>query len=101
MPTFTGSNKYEQLQSSRWIENGAYMRIKVISLGYSLTEPVLAKMGISAARIYLSGVNLFTFTEYTGYDPESSTAGVDALGGVDYGGYPAQKSYTIGLNLTF
>jgi TonB-linked SusC/RagA family outer membrane protein len=101
VPTFTGSNKYEQLQSSRWIENGAYMRIKVISLGYSLTEPVLAKMGISAARIYLSGVNLFTFTEYTGYDPESSTAGVDALGGVDYGGYPAQRSYTIGLNLTF
>ncbi len=99
VPSFKGSNQYEQLQSSRWLENGSYMRIKVITLGYNLPESILKKSKIGLARIYVSGVNLFTFTKYTGFDPEEST-NVDALGGIDYAGYPSQKTYTIGINLT-
>jgi hypothetical protein len=89
------------LQSTRWFENGAYLRIKVISLGYNLPGFVMSKVGVKSARVYASGVNLFTFTKYTGFDPEESTNGVDALGGIDYGSYPSQKTYTFGINLTF
>lgn len=99
VPSFIGSNQYEQLQSSRWLEDGSYMRIKVITLGYNLPESILKKSKIALARIYVSGVNLFTFTKYTGFDPEEST-NVDALGGIDYAAYPSQKTFTVGLNIT-
>jgi TonB-dependent starch-binding outer membrane protein SusC len=100
VPSFLGSNAYEQLQSSRWLEDGSYLRFKNITLGYNLSKDLLTRVKISSARIFLSGVNLFTITEYTGYDPEAST-NVGTMGGIDMAPYPSQKMYTIGVNLKF
>ena len=100
VPSFAGSLKSEQVQSSRWLEDGSYLRFKNITLGYNLSPSLLSAVKLSAARLYVSGVNLITLTKYTGYDPEART-GVDTVGGIDLASYPAQKSYTVGLNVTF
>ncbi|ASZ09765.1 TonB-dependent receptor [Chitinophaga sp. MD30] len=89
--------------SSRFIEDGSYLRLKNIMLGYSLPASLLKRWGIQHLRIYVSGQNLLTFTKYTGYDPEvNSRSGDGALfWGYDLGSYPGIKSYTAGLNVTF
>jgi len=100
VPSFLGSNVGEKIQSSRWLEDGSYLRLKNITLGYSLPSSLLSKISISSCRVFVSAVNLFTLTNYTGYDPEAST-GVDAYNGIDMAPYPAAKTYTVGLNLKF
>jgi TonB-linked SusC/RagA family outer membrane protein len=100
VPSFAGTNKSELLQSNRWLENGSYLRVKTITLGYNLPKAIANVAKIKAARLYVSGVNLITLTNYTGYDPEART-GVDTFGGIDLASYPAQKTYTVGLNVTF
>jgi len=100
VPSFAGTNKSEKLQSNRWLEDGSYLRLKNIMLGYNLPTSLLGGAKISAARIYVSGVNLVTVIKYSGFDPEART-GVDTFGGIDLASYPAQKSYTVGLNVTF
>ena len=99
VPSFKGSNQYEQLQSSRWMEDGSYLRIKNITLGYTFPKALLGRAKVSGLRLYATGFNLFTFTKYTGYDPEAST-GVDSRGGIDLATYPSQKSVTVGLNVS-
>ncbi len=90
--------------SDRYIEDGSYLRLKSLQLGYSLPESFLKKAGISKARIYFSGYNLLTFTNYSGYDPEVG-ASRGSLGdrtiGFDEVTYPRNKSYILGVNLTF
>jgi hypothetical protein len=76
------------------------MRIKLITLGYNLNQSITNKLGIRSARVYINGSNLFTFTKYSGFDPEADR-GNDALGGIDYASYPSQKSYTVGINIGF
>lgn len=100
VPSFEGTNSQEELQSSRWLEDGSYIRFKNIALGYSLPSSVLDKLSISKARFYLSGTNLITFTDYTGYDPESTNQ-VDTQAGLDTSSYPSQKVITVGLDLSF
>ncbi len=92
--------------STRFLEDGSYTRLKNVQLGYSIPRTFLNKYGFSAARIYLSGTNLFTFTKYQGLDPEmtvsNNAAGQgDSSAGLDWGTYPAARSYNIGVNLTF
>ena len=96
-PAFTGK---EYKNSSRWVEDGSYLRLKNLSLGYRLPSKWMAKIGISSLRVYASASNLWTITDYSGYDPESSN-GMDANGGVDYGVYPSIKSFVFGVDLTF
>ena len=96
---------------SRWIEDGSYIRIKNISLGYTLPSGVLQSLGgITSLRVYATATNLFTFTRYTGYDPESTSAAtlagnsqnmIDAFSGVDHSSFPSQKIYTLGLDIKF
>lgn len=100
VPSFAGTNKSELLQSNRWLENGSYLRVKTITLGYNLPKSIASRAKIKAARIYVTGVNLITLTQYSGFDPEART-GVDTYGGSDLASYPAQKTYTVGLNVTF
>ena len=100
VPSFAGTNKSELLQSNRWLENGSYLRVKTITLGYDLPKSIAGLANIKAARLYVSGVNLITVTKYTGFDPEART-GVDTFGGIDLASYPTQKTYTVGLNVTF
>ncbi len=85
--------------NSYYIESGSYLRAKNIQLGYNLPPDLLKKYGIDRFRVYLQGANLFTFTKYTGLDPE--LAGDDTSYSIDYGNYPNVKQYLVGVNLTF
>lgn len=81
--------------SSRFIEDGSYFRLKNIQLGYTLPRKMLAPTMIKGIRVYVAATNLFTITDYSGYDPE---VGVN---GVDYGNYPQSRTFTIGAKLNF
>lgn len=86
------------IQSDWLIEDGSYMRIKTMSLGYTLKT----FKAVSSIRFYVSGQNLFTFTDYSGFDPEVNSTGNSNLQlGVDYNAYPASKSVLFGINATF
>ena len=88
--------------SDRYLEDGSYVRIKVITLSYTLPASWMSSVKIDNARIYFTGENLFTFTQYTGFDPEVSRFGFDNTRmGYDYGGYPSAKSYILGLIMNF
>ena len=90
-PNGSPKNSYD---SDRFIESGAYLRLKNLQIGYTLPKELTEKAGISRCRFYLQGSNLLTLTRYTGYDPEVG-------GGVDYGNYPQSRTFTFGLNATF
>ncbi len=94
--------------SDRFIENGSYLRIRSIRLAYNLPVGKLGIQWFNRVQLYLSGTNLFTFTKYTGLDPEVNSKGVDSqdvssrlLMGYDQSSYPNAKSYTAGLKLNF
>ncbi|MCF0042580.1 SusC/RagA family TonB-linked outer membrane protein [Dyadobacter fanqingshengii] len=88
--------------SDRFIEDATYYRLKNLSIGYNLPKSALSKLGIDALRIYFSAQNLVTWTNYTGYDPEVSLNGQSLINkGVDQGVYPNNKSYQVGLSLSF
>ncbi|MEO9004600.1 MAG: TonB-dependent receptor, partial [Ginsengibacter sp.] len=88
-------------QSSRFIENGAYVRLKNVSLSYDLSPRFIDKK--FAVKLFASATNLWTITKYKGPDPEASNvgSGTDTAIGIDYGAYPNSKTYTIGINLNF
>ena len=86
--------------STRFVEDGSYIRLKNLTFGYTLPKSITSKWGISNLRFYLSGQNLFTITGYSGYDPEVSSRTGNYNLGFDGGSYPSVRSYTFGLNLT-
>lgn len=100
VPSFTGTLNYEYIQSSRWLQNGSFIRLKNIILGYNFPASLLDAISIKSARIYVSGTNLLTITDFTGYDPELSDK-ADISGGFQYDSYPTAKTFTIGLNIGF
>jgi len=81
--------------STRFVEDGSYLRIKNVTLGYTLPKEVTQKFHTDMLRIYLSCQNLYTFTKYSGMDPEVGT------GGVDGGTYPVTRTVSFGLNVQF
>ncbi len=88
--------------SDRWISDASYIRVKNIALGYNFSSDLLSKIKLRSARIYISGQNLLTMTNYEGIDPEVAYRRGSALNqGLDYGSYPNVKSYTVGLNIGF
>lgn len=87
--------------SDRFIEDGSYLRLKNIQIGYTLPEYLLERMKMDKMRIYMSSNNLFTFTKYTGLDPEIGAYGGALSAGIDRGFYPQAKSFIFGLQLTF
>lgn len=95
-----------RISSTRWVEDGSYVRMKNISLGYQVPKFHLRRLGLASARIYVSGQNLLTLTGYRGYDPEvnynsGGNTNSNRNLGLDYGSYPNAKSYTVGLQVTF
>ncbi|MBN2348098.1 MAG: TonB-dependent receptor [Bacteroidales bacterium] len=84
--------------SSRYIEDGSYLRLKNTQLGYTFNNKITGKAGVSALRIYVSGTNLLTFTKYTGFDPEIGYTGTLDYG-VDRGTYPQARTFIVGLTL--
>ena len=69
-------------------------------MGYSIPKSIINKAGLDRVKLYVTGENLFTFTKYTGYDPEIGLAGSDTQG-IDRGYYPQAKSYMFGVNVQF
>ena len=91
---FNDPNKNTRV-SDRFVEDGSYLKIKNITLGYNLPTALISKLKMQTARFYLSGQNLFTFTKYTGFDPE---VGVN---GIDLNVYPVTRTISAGVNLIF
>ena len=90
--------------SDRYVEDGSYIRIKNITLGYNVPKSFLNKFKVDNVRVYVNIQNLYTFTKYTGYDPEVGASTQDSTGltyGVDNGRYPSPTVYSCGLNITF
>ena len=92
--------------TSRFVYDGSYIRLKNISLGYSLSENIVSKMGLNKVRFYISAQNLWTITNYPGTDPETSylndnNSRSNTNLGLDYGGYPNVRTFTMGLNVKF
>lgn len=88
--------------SNRFVEDGSYVRVKNISIGYNLPKELFSKYGISNIKIYTNAQNLLTFTKYKGYDPEVGSINQNVLlTGVDNGRYPSPIITTLGLNVNF
>ena len=81
--------------SDRYVEDGSYLRLRNIEFGYSLSENLMNRLFMTRARVYISAQNLFTITNYSGYNPDI------ALNGIDNGIYPQAKTYTLGVNFSF
>ena len=87
---------------SRFVEDGSFLRLKNITLGYTLPKKWTSKFYVSRLRVYATGQNLFCVTGYSGYDPEVSTAGSNPMTpGLDWGAYPKSKVFTFGLDIQF
>jgi hypothetical protein len=89
------------MYSTRLLEDGSYLRLKTVSLGYSLPKEWLHKVSMKSGRIFISAQNLVTWTKYTGSDPEVSINYSALTPGFDYSAYPRARTMTAGLSLTF
>lgn len=98
----TKRNNLNHRTSDLFIENGSFMRLKNLSLAYTVNEKAARRMGMSRLKVYVTGQNVLTFTQYSGLDPELGYAndGNRQLG-VDYAQYPQSRSWIFGLNATF
>ena len=89
------------LYSSRVVEDGSFLRLRNISLGYTLPRKALRKMHFDTMRVYLSADNVYTFTGYSGPDPEVSTRNSVLTPGFDWSAYPRAFGLTGGVSFTF
>ena len=92
----------EALQSSRWVEDGSFIRLNNISLGYYFPESLLSRTFIKGIKIYASAQNILLISDYSGYDPEiNSGQNSDIDQSVDWGAYPSPRTVTFGINAQF
>jgi TonB-linked SusC/RagA family outer membrane protein len=91
----TGSGRFSDV----FLEDGGYIRLKNVQLGYELPPSLIR--GVRSARLYVNAINLFTITDYTGFDPEVSAFSNTAMRGVDLGSYPQSRLFSVGMTLTF
>lgn len=87
--------------SNYMLEDGSYLRFNNITLGYRLPKKILNKMNVGDLRFYVTAHNPFTITSYSGYNPEVSMSSNPLTPGIDYGGYPVNKSIVFGINVNF
>lgn len=87
--------------SSRTVEDGSFLRLKTVQLSYDLPRRVIGRMGVEQFRIFISGQNLYTWSNYSGLDPEVSTRHTALTPGYDYSAYARNKVFTAGINITF
>lgn len=87
--------------STRWVEDGTYLKVKNITLSYDIVHPALKKANISRIRPYITLDNMITFTNYSGYDPEMSQYSSATSMGIDWGTYPCVKTVLFGVNVEF
>jgi len=96
-----GINENARGNSDRWIEDGSFLRLRNVELGYSLPTKFISKANIANARLYVSGQNLFTITKYSGLDPDVVGANANLEPGVDNGNYPSSRIISFGLSVGF
>ena len=87
--------------SSRWVEDGSYLRLKTLTLAYNVPVDALEKYGIRKIQPYFTAQNLWTLTNYKGFDPEVNEGLSGPTMGIDWGTYPQTKSFIFGLNIEF
>ena len=87
--------------SSLYMEDGSFLKLRNITLGYNLPKDVLRKARISAVRLYLAAENIYTWTNYSGCDPEVSVRHSVLTPGFDWSAYPRAFNASFGLNITF
>ncbi len=88
--------------SDRYIEDGSYLRLQTVNVAYNVPAQYLSKYKISGIKMYINLQNIYTFTNYSGFDPEIGTSQTsDYVMGLDNGRYPSPRTYTFGINLTF
>ena len=91
---------YNWITSDRFVQDGSFLRLRSLTLGYALPERSLQRLRMSQARFYLRGTNLWTLTKFTGYSPEIGSGDVLSAG-IDYGVYPITAIFTGGFNMSF
>lgn len=100
--TVLGYNNNANLKSNRFIEDGSFLRVKSVNLSYDLPKSLVTKYKVSAAKVYVSFQNLWTWTNYSGMDPDVNFAGAsNRYIGTDFFTYPQARTTTIGLSLNF
>ncbi|WP_081212022.1 SusC/RagA family TonB-linked outer membrane protein [Salegentibacter sediminis] len=100
VPRLTSGATSNRVLSEFYVEDASYVRIQNVQLGYTLPETFVSSVGIQSLRFYAAVNNLYTFTDYKGFDPAAST-GAPIGGGIDFGFYPVPRIYMAGLNLKF
>ena len=99
-PRVTNGANSNSLFSDYFVEDGSFVRLQNVQLGYTFSDKSLKNSKLQELRFYISASNLLTLTEYTGYDP-SASSGAPIGGGIDQGFYPNPKTFLLGLNLKF
>lgn len=103
-PRVAIGNTYNQNISDRYVEDGSYLRLKNVSLGYTFPKSITSKLYLTNLRVYANAQNIWTWTKYDGYDPEIGASTTDANGyvfGLDNGRYPSPFTFSFGLNVSF
>jgi len=96
------SDQYNAAPNSYYVQDGSYLRIRNVQLGYNLPSSVVTKLKISSLRVYLSGQNIATFTKYKGFNPEVLSNGTNGINqGIDNGTVPIYAIFNLGVNVTF
>jgi len=102
MPRFNQWHNNNWRVSDRFIEDGSYLRIQNITLGYNLPSSIVSKVKMANARVYVTAQNLYTFSNYSGVSPELGAYNSDVLlQNVDNGNYPTPRTFNFGINVTF
>ena len=96
-----GSKNTSMKMSDRYIDDASYLRLSNLTVGYTLPKSLTSKIKISSARVYLSGDNVFTLTNYRGFNPEVNEKSSALAPGFDWGSYPLARILTFGLSITF
>ncbi len=107
IPKAVPNDNQNSLISTRFVEDGSYLRVKAVTLSYDLPGAWLSKVHLNGARVYVTGENLLTFTNYKGFDPEVSLYGINdnntlrnIAPGIDFGTYPQTRNLIFGVNIT-
>lgn len=102
IPRSSPGNTNNSRISTRFIEDASYMRVKTLTISYDVPTSILSKINIGGLKVYLTGENLLTFTNYSGFDPEVNAFGSSpTVQGIDFGTYPQTRNLIAGLSLTF
>jgi TonB-linked SusC/RagA family outer membrane protein len=102
IPRSSFGNSDNSRVSTRFIEDASYLRVKAVTLSYSFSKNILEKLKFSGLKLYATGENLFTITNYSGFDPEvNAFGGSNTIRGIDFGTYPQARTAIFGLNVTF